>query len=1120
MSAADILAEIKQKMSDEADIDLREAYKALSSVVKTDVSSASEVLETVKTGLQSQKNDGYSLSEAYKALSSVVKADVSLAPRVFDTFETALKSEKNTSSLFGFGSLITAYESLSSLVEADALLALEVLSAVNTGLRSNKNNRYCLGEAYKALSSVVKADASLAPEVLETLKIGLPKRDMLFNISDENDSGSLEIAYKVLSDIVKENPSAVPEACDIFSCFLMSKKNNQDSWESACEVLSDIVKKSPSAAPEVFEVFETALREGKYHEYDLGYACGVLSSVVKENPSLVPEVRETMKNILLPDDYNETYHLADTYHALSDIAQEDPLLMPVIFDIYKTALQSEKSNEYTLGNTYGILSGIAPKNPSLASEVLETCRVAVQSEKNDWTTLKSAYRILSEIAGTDISLAPEIFEAFRAAVQSEKNGWASLQEAYGVLFFIAQANAPLTPEVLDIYKTALQSERNSGTTLKLAYNALSTIVQTDASLAPEILDVFRIGLQSEKNNEESLEEAYGVLSSIAKSDASLAPQVAQALLQRGRAGSSEDAFQLLSRCLKYCRPEDIGSVTEEQKQIVQAAWNMRFSTEQERRFAFDHMEIERIAATSFSAQQRCMNVLVGCLGQEKNLPAEATAGYRKDSDNELYKENADWLIPASFKAAELFGCYFPAYLKKTQGFFSVHDAVYWLPQGMSKAKNESFARFLQNNVVYADIDGNKKARPLSELNIIAKSWKALDPELEKAKYKDILAFCQSRKYADQEIEAFAVEAARWGVQEGDYKNCEKIYQAGLKVPEPFDSSKEFKFGKYTGRFLPRDDVRVGFFGEYTDCCQHFGGASNSCVVSSVMDPYSQLFVIENEKGSIIGGSWVWENTEGRYREVCFDNIEAIGEYASNPVVNKIYEQAGRYLAQEADCRRVTIGLGYQDADVSSYQKTEAIALPKQYQNKYSDARNQVLLAENPKAAPLDKSAESLRYVRDVCFLDVAAMEDISERCFPEGDKGLQIPDEPSGLVLVDKDKGVVGYCLYDKEEKSVYDMAVLPEYRKDKNASSGKLFAETVREIKKLGGEWTAELRDKTTMRYMEAMGQRGLVEYQVKGVDHEMSNGDKVYSVTFKPKVIAKQAQKVQTPLSNAAER
>ena len=792
-------------------------------------------------------------------------------------------------------------------------------------------------------------------------------------------------------------------------------------------------------------------------------------------------------------------------------------MAPQILEVYKNASQSDENDWDSLSELYYGLPLIVKADASLAAQVFEVYKTTLQLDENVGYYHTALYKGLSLITEADASLAPQVFEVYKTALQLDMNDCDSLAALYDGLPSIVKADASLAAQVFEVYKTDLQSGKNIRFPLVTLYYGLSSVVEADASLAAQVLDIYKIAAQSYKNYSTSLSKLYRGLSSVVKADPSLAPQVVQICLE---APHPFEKFQLLSLCFKHCRPEDIGSVTEEQKQIVQAAWNMRFSTEQERRFAFDNMEIERIAATSFSAQQRCMNVLVGCLGQEKNLPAEATAGYRKDSDNELYKDNADWLVPASFKAAELFGCYFPAYLKKTQGFFSAHDAVYWLPQGMSKAKNESFARFLQNNVVYADIDGNKKARPLAELNMIAKSWKALKPDMEKAKYKDILAFCQSQTYADQEIAKFAVEAARWGVQEGDYKNCEKIYQAGLKVPEPFDSSKEFKFGKYTGRFLPRDDVRVGFFGEYTDCCQHFGGVGNSCAVSSVMDPYSQLFVIENEKGSIIGGSWVWENTEGRYREVCFDNIEAIGEYASNPIVNKIYEQAGRYLAQEADCRRVTIGLGYQDADVSSYQNTEAIALPKQYKNKYSDARNQVLLAENPKAAPLDKSAESLRYVRDACFLDVAAMEDISERCFPEGDKGLQIPNEPSGLVLIDKDKGVVGYCLYDKEEKSVYDMAVLPEYRKDKNASSGKLFAETVREIKKLGGEWTAELRDKTTMRYMEAMGQRGLVEYQVNGVDHEMSNGDKVYSVTFKPKVIAKQAQKVQTPISNAAER
>ena len=48
--------------------------------------------------------------------------------------------------------------------------------------------------------------------------------------------------------------------------------------------------------------------------------------------------------------------------------------------------------------------------------------------------------------------------------------------------------------------------------------------------------------------------------------------------------------------------------------------------------------------------------------------------------------------------------------------------------------------------------------------------------------------------------------------ESQYKNLEDVYAVGLKVPEPFDSSKKFEFGNYCGRFLPRDDVRSGMAG--------------------------------------------------------------------------------------------------------------------------------------------------------------------------------------------------------------------------------------------------------------------------------------------------------------------
>jgi hypothetical protein len=210
--------------------------------------------------------------------------------------------------------------------------------------------------------------------------------------------------------------------------------------------------------------------------------------------------------------------------------------------------------------------------------------------------------------------------------------------------------------------------------------------------------------------------------------------------------------------------------------------------------------------------------------------------------------------------------------------------------------------------------------------------------------------------------------------------------------------------------------------------------------------------------------------------------------------------AGRYLTEEANCRKVTIGMGYQDAETSKYTVVDNIPLPTQYNDEYSDAKGtQVLLAQNPKAQPLDKSQESVRFVREACFLDWDAMNSVSEQCFPDGDQRLQSPERLTGLALVDKDKGVVGYCLYDKDERYISDMAVLPEYRTDKNASSRKLFAQTIKKVKEIGGEWSAELRDKTTYRYMEIMQQRGLVSFETHGVDHEMSDGSKVYSVTFK---------------------
>ena len=744
------------------------------------------------------------------------------------------------------------------------------------------------------------------------------------------------------------------------------------------------------------------------------------------------------------------------------------------------------------------LTGIIFYDLESNSDVWDVFKKIVRSEKNDFDSLCCAYETLGGIVKEQPELGADVSDIFKEAVRSEKNDEDTLRYAYETLGDVVKERPELSADVLGVLKETIRSEENDSDSLRYAYETLGDIVKERPDLSIDVLGVLKETIRSEENDSYSLRYAYETLGNIVKERPEVSGDVVE-LINNWQIESSLSKFKLLAVCMKSNRPDEFIGLSSEQQTELVAAYNMRYSLPDEIEYAFCELGIEEISGMHFSAQQRCLSLMIGELGKA-STPPQRNLTWRKNAEDEpLYSDNKDWLIEASFKAAKVFGCYFPSYLKRTEKYLSVHDAVYWLPKNLGASKKESFMSFVQKNLIYADMDGQKRARPLAEMEVIAKNWKYLKSEDEKLKYKDVLALCQSRKYDDQEYDKFAVEAARWGVAEEQYKEFESIYKAGLKVPEPFDSSREFKFGKYKGRFLPRNDVRTGFFGGYTDCCQHFDGVGRSCAVSTVKDPYSQLFVIENQEGRIIAGSWVWENTEGKYREACFDNIEAIGEYAQNPVINKIYEMAGQYLTQETNCRRVTIGLGYQDADVSKYKKTKAVPLPEQYHDGYSDAKGtQVLLAENRNAKPLDKSKESQRFIRDVCCLEVDDRDRVSEQCFPDGDQQLQIPDEMSGLVVVDADKGVVGYCLYDKNEKSIYDMAVLPEYRTDENASSRRLFAEMIRRVKKIGGEWSAELRDKTTYRYLKVMAERGMVSFENHGVDHKMSDGSKVYQVSF----------------------
>jgi hypothetical protein len=349
---------------------------------------------------------------------------------------------------------------------------------------------------------------------------------------------------------------------------------------------------------------------------------------------------------------------------------------------------------------------------------------------------------------------------------------------------------------------------------------------------------------------------------------------------------------------------------------------------------------------------------------------------------------------------------------------------------------------------------------------------------------------------------------------------EGIYAAGLDTPVPFDTEARYEVvvpteetyidpetneektrtveRKYIGRWASRPETKNGFIGLYTACCQHLMKAAGTpCAISTMIDPFSQLFVIENEKGTPVAQSWGWVNNEGEYRKVCFDNVEALKAYANKPFINKIYEMAAKDLAQTNNVQLVTIGVGGRgvdaDADLSKYDAAEEpISLPKAYGHQYSDSHEQVVLVKNENATPLDHSQDNDCFVRSVCAADLEQMKAISAECFEGEDKRLAISGDdtlPTGKVLVNRLGKVVGYLLYDEAEHRVDDLAVLPKYRKDKNASSRKLLASVMKDLKHIGGEWEAELRDNTSQRLLKALAAGGHITLSEGVFDRNMTN-------------------------------
>lgn len=303
---------------------------------------------------------------------------------------------------------------------------------------------------------------------------------------------------------------------------------------------------------------------------------------------------------------------------------------------------------------------------------------------------------------------------------------------------------------------------------------------------------------------------------------------------------------------------------------------------------------------------------------------------------------------------------------------------------------------------------------------------------------------------------------------------------------------KWQSGEYVGRFLPRNDVRVGFFGNYTNCCQHFTGAGSSSAISSVKDEFSQLFVVE-KAGEIICGSWTWVSSadQNNYLSVCFDNVEAKGlTEGQQASCRDIYVQVAEYLVVKLGYYQVPVGTGHTDLAFDAFPLGK-VAMNHHYSG-YTDADSQWILATNPSPTVFDGTVGSI-YVRGMVHEDFEAASLVAQSCYPVGWQEVSTTHNSRGLALMIEGR-LVGYTVYDPIDRYIADMAVLAEYRKQ-----SKLLIDALLSIIPAGEEWSADCRESTSLRLMRAYARRGKFSaYREEGVAHTLALGDDCHRVVF----------------------
>ncbi len=147
----------------------------------------------------------------------------------------------------------------------------------------------------------------------------------------------------------------------------------------------------------------------------------------------------------------------------------------------------------------------------------------------------------------------------------------------------------------------------------------------------------------------------------------------------------------------------------------------------------------------------------------------------------------------------------------------------------------------------------------------------------------------AKLYQNVKDNNFAMEAAATGkMNERDFERAQNLWlrlTADLNyqsVPAP-GGKDGITVNGFTLVQLDKKDPKTFFIGDYTGCCQTFGGAGESSMRYSVSKSNSAVWVVKKGE-TILAQSFVWQNEN----VLILDNIEAMGHEKYVPEIKNVF----------------------------------------------------------------------------------------------------------------------------------------------------------------------------------------------------------------------------------------